>query len=105
MKFHEVNEINCVLQVTQRPIQQNKPQAWTARPPPVIYQKPNGLAMTEAVSLPLGVPAFRPVPKTYSVLSTKPPTTNAQSSFNKKVMQQQQRPMQIQVCRCSIHFL
>lgn len=51
--------------------------------------------MTEAVSLPLGVPAFRPVPKTYSVLSTQPPITSAQSSFNKKVMQQ--RPMQIQV--------
>lgn len=56
--------------------------------------------MTEAISLPLGVPAFRPVPKTYSVLSTQPPITTAQNSFNKKVMQQhqqQQRPMQIQV--------
>lgn len=85
------------LQATQQPIpqiQQNKPQAWTARPPPVIYQKANAPAMTEAISLPLGVPPFRPVPKTYSVLSTKPPT-NAQNTFNKKVMQQ--RPMQIQV--------
>ncbi|XP_037041412.1 uncharacterized protein LOC119078071 isoform X1 [Bradysia coprophila] len=82
--------------IQQQPIQQNKPQAWTARPPPAIYQKPkNGLAMTEAVSLPLGVPAFRPVPKTYSVLSTQPPMTAAQSSFNRKVMQQ--RPMQIQL--------
>lgn len=52
--------------------------------------------MTEAVSLPLGVPAFRPVPKTYSVLSTPAPITSAQSTFNRKVMQQQ-RPMQIQV--------
>lgn len=51
--------------------------------------------MTEAVSLPLGVPPFRPVPKTYSVLSTASPATSAQSTFNKKVMQQ--RPMQIQV--------
>lgn len=60
--------------------------------------------MTEAVSLPLGVPAFRPVPKTYSVLSTPQPVTNAQTSFNKKVMQP--RPMQIQVWRpAQTHFL
>lgn len=61
----------------------------------MIYQKKNGLGMTEAVSLPLGVPAFKPVPKTYSVLSTRAPITNPQNTFNKKVMQQ--RPMQIQV--------
>lgn len=53
--------------------------------------------MTEAVSLPLGVPPFKPVPKTYSTLSTRAPAMNAQSTFNKKAMQQ--RPMQIQVIR------
>lgn len=98
LSYNEINRLSQAIQQQQQlqSFQQNKPQAWTARPPPAIYQKPNnGLAMTEAVSLPLGVPAFRPVPKTYSALSTQSPL--AQNSFNKKVMQQ--RPMQIQVCR------
>ena len=82
------------------PVQQSRPQALTTKPNmltlgstgalvqrPVpgtpIYPKksPAVSQMTQATSLPLGVPAFRPLPKIVDVETT---TSNGQSEFLKK---------------------
>lgn len=59
--------------------------------PGPVY-KPNAPAMTEAISLPLGVPAFKPIPKVFTAngqqISSSP--SSSQSTFNRKTIMYQQ---------------
>ena len=79
----------------QTPIQLNRPQALViaTQPPAEKSVKRNRIAMTEAVSLPLGVPAFRRMPSTTTTtIANNVFETQTQSSFNRKVMYQQPTP-------------
>lgn len=53
--------------------------------PGPVYKPVAPPAMTEAISLPLGVPAFKPIPKVFtSAQQQQASSTSSQSTFNRK---------------------
>lgn len=82
-------------------IQQNNPKALIVQQPQVNLkyikqlQSPGPVykpvaaapAMTEAISLPLGVPAFKPIPKVFT--NAQPTSSSSQSTFNRKTIMYQ----------------
>lgn len=73
---------------TQQKSTQPQIASLTTRIPPPVYRKSNAIAMTEAVSLPLGVPAFRRIPSSLPSVESSSNNINsqAQNTFNRKVM-------------------
>lgn len=81
---------------------QASPVSVGMRPQQQIYKKSNAVAMTEAVSLPLGVPAFRRIP---SLAEDRSSISNsidpqAQNTFNRKVMYQHPVLNQVRTLSC-----
>lgn len=82
-----------LLQLQQQLQQSQNPAATassstTQQPHQQIYKKSNAISMTEAVSLPLGVPAFRRIPAVDDT-NMAANSVDPQSTFaNRKVMYQ-----------------